>query len=132
MLLCLPILGVTFFETPRTHEKKRQDLILKGKYIVAHGYEDAGGFVVQTGSQAVKDEVSSIQAYLSNLRKTLLSKGLLEDDGTVYRLIQDYAFDSPSAASGVLLGRSSNGLNDWKDGNGHSLKQIRETAVQSP
>ena len=132
MLLCLPIVGVTFFERPRTQEEKRQDLVLKGKNIVARGYEGAGGFVVQSGSQAVKEEVSSIQAYLSNLRKTLISKGLLQDDGAVYRLIQDYAFDSPSAASGVLLGRSSNGLNDWKDGNGRSLKQIRESAVELP
>ena len=131
MLLCLPIVGVSFFEKPRTQEKKRQDLFLKAKDISARGYEDAGGFVVRSGSQAVKDEVASIHAYLSNQRKALLSHGLLEDDGTVYRLVQDYVFSSPSTASGVLLGRPSSGLADWKDGNGRSLRRIQEATFES-
>ena len=100
MLLCLPIVGLNFFEKPGTQEKRRQDLFLSAKNIKARGYEDAGGFVVRSGSHAVKDEVPSIHAYLSNLRKALLSNGLLEDDGPAYRLIQDYAFGSPSTASG--------------------------------
>ena len=132
MLLCLPIVGVSFFERPRIQEKRHQDLFLKGKGISAQGYEDAGGFVVRSGSQAVKDEVASIHTYLSNQRKALLSHGLLEDDGTAYRLIQDYVFSSPSTASGVLLGRPSSGLAEWKDSNGRSLKRIQETAVDSP
>ena len=131
MLLCLPIVGVSFFERPSSQAKERQHLFLKAKGISARGYEDAGGFVVQSGSQAVKDEVASIHSHLSNLRTTLLSLGLLEDDGTVYRLVQDYPFGSPSTASGVLLGRSSNGRTDWKDGDGRSLRRIQETAMES-
>ena len=95
-------------------------------------FEDSGGFVVRSGSQMVKKEVASIHAYLSNLRKALLSQGLLEDDGVVYSLVQDYIFSSPSTASGVLLGRSSNGRIDWKEESGRTLKKIQEAAVDTP
>ena len=132
MLLCLPILGVTFFEKPRTQHDNTQDLFLSAKGITACGYEDAGGFVVRSGSQLVKKEVASIHPYLSNLRKDLLSQKVMEDGGTVYLLLQDYVFGSPSTASGALLGRATNGRTDWKDRDGRSLKEIQEAAVETP
>ena len=132
MLLCLPIVGVSFFDKPRTQGEKSQDLFLSAKGIRARGYEGAGGFVVRFGSQFVKKEVASIHAYLSNLRKALLSHGLLENDGAAYRLIQDYVFNSPSTASGVLLGRTSNGRVEWKDENGRTLKSIQNAIVEEP
>ncbi len=131
MLLCLPIVGVTVFEKPRSQRDTNQDLFLSAKGITAHGYEDAGGFVVLSGSQVVKKEVASIHPYLSNLRKTLLLQGVLEDEGTAYRLIQDYVFGSPSTAAGALLGSNSNGRADWKDRDGRSLKRIQEANVQA-
>ena len=42
----------------------------------------------------------------------------------LYVLIYDYEFTSPSAASAIVLGRSSNGWNDWKDNNGRSLGAV--------
>ena len=132
MLLCLPILGLNFFEMPPSQEQGHQNLILNGKNITARGYEDARGFVVLRDSQAVKDEVPSIHDYLSNIRKTLLSNDLLEDTGPCFRLTQDYVFGSPSTASGVLLGRPSSGLVDWKDRDGRTLKEIRAAAVDAP
>ena len=56
----------------------------------------------------------------------MLGKGVLEHAGEVYRLAQDYTFNSPSTAAGVLLGRSSNGRVEWKDANGRSLKEVQE------
>lgn len=46
----------------------------------------------------------------------------LEDD--LYVLKQDYTFASPSTASSVVLGRSSNGWTDWKDEQGRSLNTV--------
>ena len=125
MLLCLPIVGVSFFEKPEDRREGSQELYLNSKGIRARGYEDAGGFVVRAGSQAVKDEVDSIHDYLSSLRRDLKSQDVLEDDGTVFRLAKPYVFSSPSTASGVLLGRSSNGRTEWKDAKGRSLKEIQ-------
>ena len=132
MLLCLPVVGVNFFEQPLAQSEKSKDLFLNARDITARGYEDVAGFVVRSGSKAVKDEVPSIHAYLSNLREALIGQGLLEDGGNVYRLVQDYVFSSPSTASGVMLGRSSNGRVEWKDSIGRSLKEVQEAALETP
>jgi uncharacterized protein DUF4357 len=42
------------------------------------------------------------------------------------RFSQDYTFGSPSTASAIVLGRSSNGRTDWKDASGRTLKQLQE------
>ena len=132
MLLCLPVVGVSFFESPRAQEKKSQGLILSAKGIEASGYEDTAGFVVRSGSQAVKDEAPSIHNYLSDLRTDLKAQGILVEEGAAYRFAQDYPFGSPSTASGVILGRSSNGRTEWKDAKGRTLKSIQEAAVDGP
>ena len=132
MLLCLPVVGVNFFEKPLAQSEKRADLFLNARDITARGYEDVTGFVVRSGSQAARTEVPSIHAYLSNLRELLISQGILEDGGPVYRLAQDYVFNSPSSASGALLGRSSNGRAEWKDSRGRSLKEIQEATLDAP
>ena len=131
ILLCLPIVGVSFFEKPRGPTEKEQDLFLKSKWIQARGSEETGGFVVRSGSQAVKKELNSIHPAASNLRKVLLSQNLLVDDGTVYRLVQDYVFNSPSNAACVLLGRASNGRTKWKDAKGRSLKEIQKAETEA-
>ena len=130
MLLCLPLMGVGFFEKPKAPQRKTQDLVLDAKGIQARAFEDASGFVVRSGSQAVKKEVLSIHPYLSQHRKELLKKGILEDVDTYYRLSQDYAFPSPSNASGVLLGRSSNGRREWKHPDGRSLMELQDSQIE--
>ena len=42
----------------------------------------------------------------------------------LYVLKKDYTFTSPSTASSVVLGRSSNGWTDWKDKQGRSLNTV--------
>ena len=111
---------------------KRNDLLLRAKGIEARGYDGAQGFVVRAGSAAVKDEVPSIHAYIGDLRRTLIEERVLEIAGETYRLAQDYTFNSPSTAAGVLLGRSANGRVEWKDARGRSLKGIQEAAESGP
>lgn len=130
MLLCLPVMGVNFFERANAGPSPSRDLILRGKGIVAYGVDSAAGFIVRAGSQAVKDEAPSIHSYLSELRRSLLEQGVLVLDGAVYRFTQDYTFISPSMAAGVLLGRAANGRTEWKDADGRTLKEIQETLVK--
>ena len=126
MLLCLPILGLNVFEKAKASGKQSSDLILKGKGIEARGQDTAEGFVVRAGSLAVKEDVRSIHDYLTELRRALLAQGVFVDEGTHYRLTQDYTFNSPSTAAGVLLGRPANGRREWKDVQGRTLKEIQE------
>ena len=129
MLLCLPMLGVNFFEEPPSSEEHRV-LFLSSKSVYARGYVTAEGFVVEANSQAVKKERPSIHPYLSRLRKTLEDERVLEDAGNVYRLTQDYRFGSPSTASGVLLGMPSNGRRAWVDEKGNTLAEIAAQTIQ--
>jgi len=126
ILLCLPILGLNVFEKAKAPGEKSRDLILRGKGIEARGQDTAEGFVVRAGSLAVKDEAPSIHGYLKEVRRALLAQGVFADEDTHYRLTQDYTFNSPSTAAGVLLGRSANGRIEWRDAQGRTLKEIQE------
>lgn len=126
VLLCLPILGYGFFEPAPAAKPRTATLILRAKGIEARGFESPQGFVVLKGSQAVKKEVPSIHSFLHGIREELVRQGVFVDQGGMYETTQDYTFPSPSTASGVLLGRTSNGRVDWKTGDGRSLKSVQD------
>lgn len=130
MLLCFPVIGLNVFERPEAKGRNVPELTLKGKGILARGYESGDGFVVLAGSQAVLNETPSIHAYLSTLRRDLLKNGVLVSDGSAYRVAQDYLFSSPSTAAGVLFGSPANGRDDWKAADGRSLKDLQEAKLK--
>jgi hypothetical protein len=72
-----------------------------------------------------QDSVGSIHTYLETLRKNLVTKQVVAKVNGSLRFTQDYTFDSPSTAAGVLLGRSANGRIEWKDIAGRTLKEIQ-------
>jgi Domain of unknown function (DUF4357) len=131
MLLCMSVVGINLFEKATAESAKGREFLLKAKTkgIAASGIDSPEGFVVRAGSTAVKAEALSIHAYLTVLRHALVDKGVLIDAGDKYSLAQDYTFNSPSTAAGVLLGRTANGRIEWKDATGHSLKEIQEKEV---
>ena len=132
MLLCLPVVGVHFFEKPQGPADESHDFFLNVKGGRARGYEGANDFVVRAGSQAAKEEVAALRPSLSELRKTLLAQNILKETSAAYQLTQDYGFSSPSSAASVLLGRPANGRLEWKDAEGRSLKEIQEAVVEAP
>lgn len=54
-----------------------------------------------------------------------MQQGVLVPDAEGYKMAQDYTFNSPSTAAGVLLGRAANGRTEWKDDQGRTLKEIQ-------
>lgn len=138
VLLCLPILGYSVFESGAAVVARDADemLHLSAKGIEARGQETAAGFVVLEKSQAVGDDkiVPSLIAHLSNvkdLRDELIRQGVLAASGGVYVLTQDYVFGSPSTAAAVLLGRSANGRVEWKTRDGRTLKELQEAEAKA-
>ena len=120
--------------TEELQEPRKEILFLQGPRdsgITARGYRDGRNFIVLSGSKAAKKEARSIRNTTSNYRKELLKRGLFEDDGPRYRLVQNHRFNSPSAASSTLLGRESNGRTEWKDTTGRPLKEIQEDIWRS-
>ena len=128
MLLCFPILGINVFTAGTPTTPRSKTLFISAKGIKADGAETSDGFVVRTGSGAVRDEVPSCHAYLKELRAALIANGVLAPSATGYTFTQDYTFASPSTAAGVVQGRAANGRVDWKAKDGRTLKQLQESA----
>ncbi len=129
MLLIFPLLGLDVFERPQPPLPAQRLLYLRARGIEAQGYEEAEGFVVLADSHMAKDSVPSAQAYIVSKREFLTVVGIAIPQGDSLRLHVDYRFDSPSTAAGVLLGRSSNGRETWKDEQGRTLKQLQAADV---
>ena len=129
MLGMLPVLGVHAFEQPpQAPAVSAPELTCKGKGLLARGYESTQGFVVKAGSQAMADLAPSLLNHFAGTvakRQELIDLGVLAQQGSAYVFTQDYAFSSPSLASSVVLGRSSNGRMDWKDAQGRALKLLQ-------
>ena len=86
-----------------------------------------GSILVHEGSNASESTSASFENHTYRpLRDRLVSSGVLKrsQDGLVFT--QDYEFDSPSAAAACVLGRSANGVKEWKDENGRTIKAIVE------
>jgi hypothetical protein len=127
MLLCFPVLGVSFFNKPTTSAPRSIKLYLKSKSeTIAEGYESSEGFVVLPQSRANVQEQPSIHSYLHDIRASLVARGLFELQNGFYILKEPFVFNSPSTAAGVMLGRSANGRTEWKDSKGITLKELQE------
>jgi hypothetical protein len=128
MILMVHTLGHRAFVEPRN------DKIKSGKAIIynlkgARGAEAIGlptdeGFTVLKGSKASKDVVPSYPDTLKGLRERLFQQGKLSEVATGFILTTDLAFKSPSTAATLLMGRSANGLTEWKHESGKNLKEM--------
>ena len=85
------------------------------------GYVVADGFVVLKGSIIALSTTPSIPTNIVKLRTSLLEKGIIDENNT---FVTNHIFTSPSTASAIVMGRSSNGKADWKTDNGESLNDI--------
>ena len=98
-------------------------LYCKGAGASAKGFLSTGGLTVLKDSKVSETTVPSLEtngkSYF-NLRKKLEENKIIEN--SVFT--QDYEFNAPSAASAVILGRTSNGNVDWKTKEGKKLKEI--------
>jgi hypothetical protein len=133
MLMIYPLLGVDAFEDASSELAQRRDdelLYLNSRGASGVGVEASDGFLVQKGARGRVDVVDSIHDYLVRIRRELLEQAILQPDGDMYVLAQDYRFKSPSTAASVLMGRSANGRVEWKAQDGRTLKSIQEAAAE--
>jgi len=93
----------------------------KGKYFI-----DDNSVVVLEGSLAkLNDSQHFSQLKYSNLKMNLIEQQVLVKlDQENFKFITDVEFDSPSAAATIILGRSANGLTEWRDSFGNTLKEL--------
>ena len=128
ILLCLPLLGVNLESNIPLISEGEGDaiLFLRGKGVEARGMETSDGFLVLAGSEVVLTETRTIPEAIRRIRQSLIEQGIIKkDSSSKLKFAREHCFGSPSGASSVILGCSSNGRDLWKCQSGKSLKSIQ-------
>lgn len=124
--MTIPIMGHRIFDPViKDDQADDQDLLFFSRNNGAGGKgvgkKTADGFLVKKGSYIDPKLKQSAGAGIEKLRK-LYAKDIGKD-----RILQrDIEFSSPSAAAAFICGTSSNGLIEWKNIEGVSLKRLEE------
>lgn len=95
------------------------------------GEPSSDGFVVFKGSKAAATIVNSMTPSFITLRHRLIDEGVLVDKGDYYEFPEDYIFNSPSTAAVMVMGRNANGLTEWKQKDGKTLKEFETNEKSS-
>jgi hypothetical protein len=93
------------------------------------GKRSSDGFVVFAGTHVAADTVPSFPKGFNALRDELMDSDIITKKGERLILASDYLFSSPSAAAAVIMGRSANGLIEWKTSMGRELKAVEESEI---
>lgn len=128
--LLVNTLGHKVFDEKREFKEKHKEVLFYIKAVRgadAQGEPTSDGFVVLKGSKAARTEVNSMVQNFSNLRQKLVSEGVMIDKGEFFEFPEDYIFSSPSAAAIVVMGRSANGLTEWKQKDGMTLRKFESS-----
>jgi hypothetical protein len=124
--LLVNTLGHKLFEEKRELKtsNKQPDIfyIVAPRGANAQGEPTSEGFVVFKGSKIAASVVNSFPLSTQKLRQVLMDKGIILKVGDDFELTDDYIFSSPSSAASIVMGRSANGLIEWKLANGRTLK----------
>ncbi len=96
----------------------------ENRAVHATGRSTAEGFVVLRGSKVAKEISNSMGNWAKGyvkLRNSLVEKNAIDES---WIFTEDTLFNSPSAAACVVMGRNANGLSEWKNLDGVSLKEL--------
>ncbi|OJU92430.1 MAG: endonuclease [Acinetobacter sp. 38-8] len=138
----LPVLGFDFLKELKRSDERMQnptnnvltefvsetEFFLTTKDITASAKVIDGDFVVIKGSKVQR--LSNSTFNYTMLRNSLIERGVIDPVDFIFT--QDYSFNSPSAASGVIQGRSSNGRKEWKEkGTNQTYAQWQQKQVDN-
>jgi hypothetical protein len=105
-------------------QKEESFLIKAARGADGMGKPTSDGFLVFKNSKAAITTVPSMSPSLLKLRQQLIDNGVLNEGTNSLIFTEDYLFTSPSLAAAVVMGRTANGLEEWKMKNGLSLKSF--------
>lgn len=129
ILTLINTLGYNAFEQIRQIDSKEQvdiedDLFYISAVRGANGVGKATseGFVIFENSQVANPVTNSYPKTMQQLRDTLISEGVIIKVQDKLILKHDHLFSSSSSAAMIIMGRSSNGLTEWKMKSGKTLQ----------
>ena len=112
--------------TSKEHDAESDPLFMcGGKKAIASGRMTNDGFVVYKDSTATTQLSNAVTERNQKNIEKLISNGVLEKKNSdLYVFVKDYVFNSPSAASDIILGNSTSGWKKWKTKEGKTLEDI--------
>ena len=119
-------LGHKVFEEKRelkSKQKQESFFITAARGANGQGEPTSDGFVVFKSSKAAATIVNSLSQSSIIYRQKLIEEGILVNKGEYFEFTDDYIFSSPSTAAVMIMGRNANGLTEWKNMNGKTLKE---------
>lgn len=120
-------LGHKVFEEKREFKPKQKQesfFIKAARGADGQGEPTSDGFVVFKNSKAASTIVNSMTPNFITYRQKLIAEGVLVDKGEYFEFSDDYIFSSPSTAAVMVMGRNANGLTEWKNKEGKTLKEF--------
>ena len=99
-------------------EYSSRHISLTSGNIAALGYLNEDKTLIVFAGSEIRYSTSPNSTKLQELREDLLEQEIVEYKSGRHLFVQDYTFNSPSAATDFILGGSNNGWNYWKDENG--------------
>lgn len=136
MKLILPVMGFNFLissTVKHTTENEAEALnpiheiyYIRTKSFTSQMIETDQGYIVTKGSEAKKDLSNSCTETYVNMRRKLVETQILVEQNDKLVFTEDTVFNSPSAASNMIVGRNSNGFTEWVNKKGQTFKEVQE------
>lgn len=134
--LILPVMGFKFLISSTYSAESNLESNAKGevhetyfiktKTFKAAMTETDQGYIVAKGSEAKKDLSPSCTETYRNMRRKLIETNIMVENRDKLIFAEDAVFNSPSAASNMILGRNSNGFTEWVNEKGDTFKEVQE------
>lgn len=120
-------LGHKVFDEKREFKPKQKQesfFIKSTRGADGQGEPTSDGFVVFKNSKAAATIVNSMTPNFITYRQKLIDEGVLINKVEYFEFSDDYIFSSPSTAAAMVMGRNANGLTEWKNKDGKTLKEF--------
>lgn len=134
--LILPVMGFKFLisstaKQEKIENKETENFVHETYFIRTNSFkasmkETDQGYIILKGSEAKKKLSNSCTETYRNLRRKLLETNILVEFDDKLIFAEDAVFNSPSAASNMVLGRNSNGFTEWISEKGKSFREVQE------
>jgi len=134
--LILPVMGFKFListTVKQIEERKYSETesiheiyFIKTRTFNASMRETDQGYIVVKGSEAKKVLSNSCTDTYRNMRRKLIETEIMVEKLDKLVFAEDTVFNSPSAASNMILGRNSNGFTEWVNKKGQTFRDVQE------
>lgn len=122
--------GVDILSSKTTTEQSREGVkvLCKGPDAEGSGVWSENGLLLRAQSKIRKQGTAAMPKNIRKKVEEFAASNLLTEDGASYVLTRDHLFSSASSAAAFVLGRSANGLMEWKTPEGKTIKDLEQEA----